>query len=73
MQYQDKNHYVVKSMYLCRHLQHEGFELKKVKVNKFYPRHNVYLFEHTDELMKAITEYRQMKEEAGYCNPREQQ
>lgn len=72
MQYQDKNHYVVKSMYLCRHLQFLGFELKKVKVNKFYPRHNVYLFEDTDELRQALTEYRQMKE-AGYCNPSEQQ
>ena len=49
MQYQDKNHYVVKSMYLCRHLQQLGFELKKVKPNKFYPRHNVYLFEHTED------------------------
>ena len=55
MQYQDKNHYVVKSMYLCRHLQQLGFELKKVKPNKFYPRHNVYLFEHTEELMNALT------------------
>ena len=38
MQYQDKHHYVVKSLYLCRLLQQRGFELKKVKINKFYPQ-----------------------------------
>ena len=66
MQYQDKNHYVVKSLYLCRFLQNKGFELKKVKINKFNPKHNVFLFENTQELQQALTEYRKMKEEAGY-------
>ena len=64
--YYDANHYVVKSIYLCRYLQKEGFELKKVKLNKFNPQYNVYLFEKTDELLQAIDEYRQMKQEAGY-------
>ena len=66
MQYQDKPHYVVKSLYLCRFLQQRGFELKRVKINKFNPKHNVFLFENTAGLQQALTEYRKMKEEAGY-------
>lgn len=65
-QYTDKPHFVAKSLYLCRFLQQRGFELKRVKINKFNPKHNVFLFENTAELQQALTEYRKMKEEAGY-------
>lgn len=61
-QYTDKPHFVAKSMYLCRYLQQQGFELQKTRVNKFNPLHNVYLFKDTEELRKAVNDYRAMKQ-----------
>lgn len=56
-QFTDKPHFVVKSMYLCRYLQQQGFELQKTRVNKFNPLYNVYLFEDTEELRKVVKDY----------------
>ncbi len=61
-QFTDKPHFVVKSMYLCRYLQQQGFELQKARVNKFNPLHNVYLFKDTEELRKAVSDHRAMKQ-----------
>lgn len=60
---EQKRCYIIKSIYLCRYLQQKGFELIKVKMNKFYPKHNVFLFENTEELHQAISEYHNMREE----------
>lgn len=57
MKYTDKPHFVVKSMYLCRHLQQKGFELQKTRINKFNPLYNVYLFEDTVSLRDAVSKY----------------
>lgn len=59
--YTDKPHFVIKSMYLCRHLQQKGFELQKTRVNKFNPLYNVYLFEDTPEPRQAVKVYSQQK------------
>lgn len=61
MEYQDQNYYVVRSMYLAKSLQHKGFELKKVRINKFYPKHYVYLFENTEELRKEVDKQRKIR------------
>lgn len=57
MKYTDKPHFVVRSMYLCRHLQQKGFELQKTRINKFNPLYNVYLFEDTASLRDAVSKY----------------
>ena len=61
MEYTDKPHFVIKSMYLCRHLQQRGFKLQKTKINKFNPLYNVYLFDDTPQLRKVVAEYSRMK------------
>lgn len=60
---ENKRHYIIKSIYLAKYLQQKGFELVKVKMNKFYPKHNVFLFENTEELHQAISEYHNTREE----------
>ena len=48
--------YVVFSQRLARALCKRGFELKGTRINKKRPMYNVYLFENTEELKKAISE-----------------
>lgn len=49
--------YVIRSMKMAGWLMQQGFRLMKLELDKGNPAYNVFLFEHTNELLKAMTEY----------------
>lgn len=49
--------YVCKRLRMCRYLIEHGFKPYKITPDRDNPRYNVYLFDHTDELAEAVTNY----------------
>lgn len=46
--------YVVYSLRLANYLANNGFQIKKVGINKNNPKYNVYYFENVEGLTAAI-------------------
>lgn len=51
------NDFVVISQRVAGHLMMRGFVLKRLGQNRNYPERNVFIFNNTESLRQAITEY----------------
>ena len=49
--------YVCKRLRLCRYLMEHGFQPYQISPDRDNPRYDVYLFNQSDELTAAVTEY----------------
>lgn len=49
--------YVCKRLRLCRYLMECGFEPYKIVPDRDNPRYNVWLFDHSKDLMAAVMRY----------------
>ena len=52
---------IIFSQKLCAFLMSKGFVLLEMKKDLKNPRHNIYIFNNSDELQKCIYEYSALK------------